>query len=301
MNIYSAIGANKWKTWLIIALFMVFITAIGYVFGKASGYGLSYAGFALILAGVTSFGSYYFSDKLVIATTGAKEIQKKDNPELFHTVENLCIGDGLPMPKIYLMEHEDAPNAFATGRDPKHAAVCVTKGLLDRLNKVELEGVIAHELSHVKNFDTRLMGIVAILVGFVAIFAQIFMRSMFWGNFRRNDRDEGGNIQTIFVLIGIVFAILSPLVATLIQLAVSRKREYLADASGVLLTRYPEGLASALEKISKDPTPVHAASNATAHLFIENPFRGKDTKQWFTSLFDTHPPVADRIRILRSM
>lgn len=300
MNIYSAIAANKWKSWLIMLLFIIFITTLGFVFGKASGYGLSYAGFALILAGVMSFGSYFYSDKLVLATTGARQIKKSDNPELFHIVENLAIGDGIPMPSIYIM-NESAPNAFATGRDPKHAVVCVTTGILQRLNKAELEGVIAHELSHVKNFDTRLMGIVAILVGFVSILANMFMQNLWWGNMRERDRNEKDNVQAIFLIVGIVFAILSPIIATLIQLAVSRKREFLADASGALLTRYPEGLANALEKISKDPTPMKNVSNATAHLFIANPFKGKTAGQWFSSLFDTHPPIEERIKILRSM
>lgn len=299
MNIYNQIAANKWKTMLIMALFMVFITTIGFIFGKASGYGLAYAGFALMLAGLTSIGSYYFSDKIVLASVGAKPIAKEDNPELYNIVENLCIGDGLPMPKIYMMD-TDAPNAFATGRDPKHAIVCVTSGILQRLNKVELEGVIAHELSHVKNYDIRLMGIVAILVGFVAILANIFMNQLWWGGFNRDDR-ENNNAQYIFILIGIVLAILSPIAATLIQLAISRKREYLADASGALLTRYPEGLASALEKIAQYKMPMPQVSDATAQLFIENPLKGKNLGGWFSGLFDTHPPIEERIKILRSM
>ena len=302
MPIYSAISANKWKTILIMLLFVVFITTVGFVFGRATGYGISYAIFAFVLATFSSIGSYYFSDKLVLATVGAKPIKKSDNPQLYRIVENLAIGDGIPTPKIYIMR-EDAPNAFATGRDPKHAVVCVTQGILDRLNHAELEGVIAHELSHVKNFDTRLMGIVAILVGFVAILANIFMNQLWWGNFGGRDRDrEGNNIQSIFILVGIVFAILSPIIATLIQLALSRKREYLADASGALLTRYPEGLASALEKIAAYQRPIASVSNATAQLFIENPLKGKsDSKSWFAGLFDTHPPIEERIRILRSM
>lgn len=299
MNLYNQISSNKWKTWLIMALFMVFITTIGFVFGKATGYGLAYAGFALILAGFTSIGSYYFSDKIVLASVGAKPIAKEDNPELYNIVENLCIGDGLPMPKIYMMD-TDAPNAFATGRDPKHAVVCVTRGILQRLNRVELEGVIAHELSHVKNFDIRLMGIVAILVGFVAILANIFMNQLWWGGFSRDDR-ENNNAQYIFILIGIALAILSPIAATLIQLAISRKREYLADASGALLTRYPEGLANALEKIAQYKSPMPQVSDATAQLFIENPLKGKNLGGWFSGLFDTHPPIEERIRILRSM
>jgi heat shock protein HtpX len=300
MEIYSSISANKTKTWLIIILFVVFSTTIIYVFGKALGYNpVSLIGFALIFAGMTSLGSYYYSDKLVLASTGAKLIEKKDNPTLYRIVENLAIGDGLPLPKIYIM-NEISPNAFATGRDPKHAVICVTTGLLDKLDKVELEGVIAHELSHVKNYDTRLMAIVAILVGFIAIFADFFMRSLWFRSFSRDD-NKSGNIQMIFLAIGIVLAILSPIIATLIQLALSRKREFLADASGSLLTRYPEGLASALEKISQDKNTIKSANNATAQLFIVNPFKGKSAKAFLSSLFNTHPPIEERIKILRSM
>lgn len=300
MNIYNQITSNKWRTWLIMILFVVFITTLGYIFGKASGYGLSFAGFALIIAGFMSWGSYYFSDQLVIATSGAHPLKKSDDPELFHLVENLAIGDGLPMPKIYMME-ESAPNAFATGRDPKHGVVVVTRGLREMMTKSELEGVLAHELSHVKNFDTRLMGVVAILVGFVAILADMFMRSMWWGGFRRDNDREDNQVQALFIILGIIFAILSPIIATLIQLAISRKREFLADASAALLTRYPEGLANALEKLARDKRPTLGATNATAHLFIENPFEGKSAKTWFAGLFDTHPPIEERIKILRSM
>lgn len=285
-------------------LFVVFITTVAYVFGKASGSSaVGYMGFGLILSGIMSIGSYYYSDKMVLATTGARQIAEKDNPELFHIVQNLAIGDGIPMPKLYIMD-DPSPNAFATGRDPQHAAVAVTSGILERLNKSELEGVIAHELSHVKNFDTRLMAITAILVGFIAIIADMFMRNLWWGGGmrRNNERDEADTrLQALFLILGIVFAVLSPIVATLIQLAISRKREFLADASGALLTRYPEALASALEKISSDPRPVHAANNATAHLFIANPFKTATANQWLTSLFNTHPPIEERIKILRSM
>jgi heat shock protein HtpX len=205
------------------------------------------------------------------------------------------------MPKVYIID-DPSPNAFATGRDPNHAAVVATSGLLERLNKAELEGVFAHELSHVKNLDTRLMAVTAILVGFVAILANIFTRSLWWSGGRRRNSDDGDNrLQLLFLVIGIIFALLSPVVATLIQLAVSRKREFLADASGALLTRYPEGLASALEKISSDPRPVRSASNATAHLFIVNPFKQQQAGKWLASLFNTHPPIEERIKILRSM
>lgn len=298
MNIYSEINANKTKTWLIIFLFVIFITTILFVYGRASGYGLSYAGMGLIISGMMGLASYYYSDKMILGMSGAKQIVKKNNPQLFRIVENLCIGAGTPLPKIYII-NDSAINAFATGRDPKHSVVCVTTGILDRLNKVELEGVIAHELSHVRNYDIRLMAIVVILVGLVALLADFFMRSLWFGGNRR--RDDRSNAQGFFLMIGIVLAILSPLIATLIQLAVSRKREFLADASGALLTRYPEGLASALEKIAKDKEPLEAANNATAHLYISNPFKGKIEGSWFANLFNTHPPIEERIKILRSM
>lgn len=297
MNIYSQISSNKTKTLLIVVLFVLFVTTVIYIYAKAAGFGFGIVGIALIISGLMSFGSYYYSDKMILALSGAKQIKKENNPAFFRIVENLCIASGMPMPKIYIM-NDSAPNAFATGRDPKHAVVCATTGILEKLNKVELEGVIAHELSHVKNYDIRLMSIVVILVGLVALLADIFMRSLWFGG--RSDR-ENRNSQSIFLIIGIVFAILSPIIATLIQLAVSRKREFLADASGALLTRYPEGLASALEKIAKDKEPLEAANNATAHLYIVNPFKGKEINNWFSGLFNTHPPIAERIKILRSM
>lgn len=299
MNIYSAISANKNKTWLIMLLFVLIITTIVYVFSKALGYGIGFAGIALVLAGVTSIGSYYYSDKIVLATSGAKQIQKQDHPELFRVIENLCIASGLSMPRIYII-NDASPNAFATGRDPKHAVVCVTTGILDLLNKAELEGVISHELSHIKNYDIRLMGIVAVLVGFIAILSNLFTNQLWFGGFRERE-GRGGGIQNIFLIVGIILAILSPIAATLIQLAVSRKREFLADASGALLTRYPDGLASALEKLANNKQNLKSANNATAHLFIVNPFKGKSGKQLFVSLFETHPPIEERIKILRSM
>lgn len=300
MNIYSAISANKNKTWLIMLLFVLIITTIVYVFSKALGYGIGFAGIALVLAGITSIGSYYYSDKIVLATSGAKQIQKQDHPELFRVIENLCIASGLSMPRIYII-NDASPNAFATGRDPKHAVVCVTTGILDLLDKAELEGVISHELSHIKNYDIRLMGIVAVLVGFIAILSNLFTNQLWFGGFRERDGRGGGGIQNIFLIVGIILAILSPIAATLIQLAVSRKREFLADASGALLTRYPDGLASALEKLANNKQNLKSANNATAHLFIVNPFKGKSGKQLFVSLFETHPPIEERIKILRSM
>lgn len=296
MSIYSQIEYNNRRTWIIMAVFISLITLVAFVFGEASGYGLSYAGIALIISGIMSFFSYYYSDSLILAISGAKQIQEKDDPRLFRTVQNLCIGSGLPMPRIYIID-DTAPNAFATGRDPNHSAVCVTSGLLQKLDKLELEGVIAHELSHIKNYDIRLQSIVVILIGLVTLLADWFMRSLWLGN--RNSRENRGG--GVIILIGIVLAILSPIFATLIQLSISRKRELLADASGSLLTRYPEGLASALVKISKDKEPLEAANNATAHLYIIDPFKGKDAHAWFSNLFNTHPPVEERVKILRSM
>lgn len=273
---------------------MVFFITVSYVLGMSLGYGFSWVGIMLIISGGISFFSFYNSDKLVLAISGAKVADKKGYRTLYTTVENLSIGAGLPMPKVYVVQ-DPSPNAFATGRDPKHATVCVTTGLLEKLNKAELEGVLGHELSHIGNYDTRLMGIVAILVGSIAILADVFFRSM-W--FSGRDNDRRGN--QIFMILGIVFAILAPIAATLIQLAISRRREYLADAAGSLLTRYPDGLADALAKIAADPHPLKHVSNATAHLYIENPFKGK-SKSFLTGLFSTHPPVEDRIRILRAM
>ena len=255
---------------------------------------LGMAGIALVFAGMMSIGSYFYSDKLVLATSGARPATKQQFPKYFRIVENLAIGSGIPTPKIYVI-NDPSPNAFATGRDPKHSVIAATTGLLDMMSETELEGVIAHELSHVKNYDVRLMGVVAVLVGFVAILSDLFIRATFF----RDSDDNRGN--TVFLIIAIVLAILSPIAAMLIQMAVSRKREFLADASGALLTRYPEGLALALEKLKNDKTAPKFASNATAHLFIENPFDNKKVNNFFTGLFNTHPPLEERIKILRSM
>ena len=240
-----------------------------------------------------SFSSYWYSDKIVLALTRANPIEKEDKPELYRVVENLCITAGLPLPKIYILP-EDQSNAFATGRDKNHAVIAVTRGLLEKLDRTELEGVISHELSHIGNKDMLLMTVVVVLVGFVSIITDLFLRSMRFGGFKR--RDNRGGVA-IFALIGLVLVILSPIVAKLIQLAISRKREFLADASGALLTRYPEGLARALEKIAVDKSPLKVASTATAHLYISNPFKEKK----FSSLFMTHPPIEERIKALRDL
>jgi len=243
-----------------------------------------------------SFISYWFSDKIVLAISKAKPLAHNENQELYHIVENLCITAGLPLPKIYLIE-DPAPNAFATGRNPKNAVVAVTTGLLQTLERTELEGVIAHELSHVGNRDILIQTIVVVLVGAISLIANMFMRGRFFGGRRKTSNGEGGQIGAILMIIGLVFLILSPIIAKLIQLAISRKREYLADASGVLLTRYPDGLASALEKISRSPIQLRTANSATAHLYIANPFKGKK----LINLFSTHPPIEERIKRLREM
>lgn len=298
MSVYSQISSNKQKTWLVMFLFTLFITTVAYVFGRANGAGLSFAGLALVISGMFSFASYYFSDRMVLSLSGAHEVMQKDDPELYHVVENLAIAAGLPKPKLYSI-NDNSLNAFATGRDPSHAVVCITAGLRSRLNKAELEGVIAHELSHIQNYDTRLMAVVSIMVGLVAILADFFMRSMWFGRGDRDNRE--GNGGNLFMILGIVFAIFSPIIATLIQLAISRRREFLADANAAYITRYPEGLARALEILAGDKQVGNFANNATAHLFIVDPFKGKDASSWLAGLFNTHPPLEERIKILRSM
>ena len=253
---------------------------------------------AFMFAIVMNFITYWFSDKIVLMMYKAQPAKEEEVPAVYRIVRDIAAKAKLPMPKIYIIPIQ-TPNAFATGRDAKHAVVAVTRGLLEKLEKSELEGVISHELSHIGNKDMLLQTIVVVLVGIVAILSNFFLRISFFGGGRRRDsRDSGGAILAIF---GILAAFLAPIAATLIQLAISRKREFLADASGALLTRYPEGLAKALEKIAKDPNPLRTANNATAHLYIASPFRGEERTNWFTKLFMTHPPVEERIKALREM
>jgi len=240
--------------------------------------------------------SYWRADKIVLAMHRGREVDMRNNPELYRVLENLAITAGLPMPKIYVVP-EAAPNAFATGRDPEHAVVAVTEGLLERLDRSELEGVLSHELSHIGNRDTLLATVVVVLVGFISLLSDMFMRSTMYGE-RRGGRDNGGSV---LILVGLALTILAPISATLIQLAISRKREFLADASGALLTRYPEGLASALAKISADSTPMRTANNTTAHLWVEDPYRINQGVGWFHKLFLTHPPIEERVRALRGL
>lgn len=295
-TLYTQQSANVRKTWFLMAMFFVIVIAIGYFLNWYYGNpAIMYVaiGFALFM----NVASYWWSDKLVISMTGAKEADPRAHYDLIKVVENLSITAGLPMPKVYVVE-DPAPNAFATGRDPKHAVVAATTGLLAILDRTELEGVMAHELSHVGNRDMLVSTVAVVLAGFVAIVADMLMRSMMWGS---GDRDNKAG--AVLMILGIVGIILAPIAAQLIQMAISRKREYLADASGALLTRYPEGLASALEKISAAGRPMRRANNATAHLFIADPFgtEKRTLGQKISNLFQTHPPAADRIRILREM
>jgi len=294
-TLYNQADSNIRKTWFLISGFLVFIILLGWLFSRYfQSPAILYL--AVIFSVLTSFSSYWFSDKIVLSMTRSQPIKEEDNRELFHAVENLCITAGVKMPKIFIMP-EAQPNAFATGRNEEHAVVVVTQGLLQKLNKNELEGVIAHELSHIKNKDMLLQTVVVVLAGIVAMLSNFFLRISFYGR----SSDDNNRAGALLALLGLVAAILAPIAATLIQLAISRKREFLADASGALLTRYPEGLANALEKISTDPTPMRAASNSTAHLFISSPFKGRKGNSWLVKLFMTHPPIEERLAALRGM
>lgn len=298
MITYDHIAKNKRNSILMIFVFLVLIITLGYVFSNIYNQPALLL-VAVVFSLVSSLVSFYFSDSITLALSSAKQIDRQSSPELFNLVENLTITAGLPMPRIYIIE-DTAINAFATGRDPKHGVVCVTTGCLSRLNKTELEGVIAHELSHIGNYDIRVMTLVVVLVGIVTLLSDWLLRAHWLGDRKRDDKTGIG--QYMF-LIGLVLAILSPIIASLIKLSVSRQREFLADSSGALLTRYPEGLASALEKISQDQEPLEAANKATAHLYIANPFKEGFSKGagWFASLFNTHPPIEERIKRLREM
>ena len=289
---YNAISSNIWKSFALVAFFVALITGIGYVFAHALE-SPTILPIAVVVAVISSVGSYYYSDRMVLAVSHAHPATREEHAHLINSVEGLALAAGLPAPSIYVID-DPSPNAFATGRDPKHAVICVTTGLMEKLNRIELEGVIGHEMSHIKDYDIRLMALVAVLAGTVVLMSDWMLRS-FWFRGRRDNR----NGNAIFVLLALVLALLSPLAATVIQLAVSRNREYLADAEGAMLTRYPEGLASALEKIDQAPEPLKEASKATAHLFIANPL--KKTDGFLSSLFSTHPPIEERIRRLRTM
>ena len=298
MTLYTQQSKNIRKTWLLMSVFLIVVVGIGWVFSQIYG-NSSFVVVAVVFSLFMNFFSYWFSDKIVLTMSGARPIKKEEDLELYRIVENLCITAGLKMPKIYMI-NDPSPNAFATGRNQEHAAVAVTSGLRQTLNKNELEGVIAHELSHIGNKDILISTIIVILVGFVALMSDFFLRSQFFRR-GRNNREGGGQIQLIMMFVGIILAILAPIAATLIQLAISRNREFLADASGALLTRYPEGLASALEKISNSQIPLRRINKATAHLYISSPLNGGKSTHWLGKLFMTHPPAEERVKILRGM
>lgn len=288
---YSDIAANKRRTVIILFFFMAFVGLIGWLFSKYLGSSPNIFYGTLIGSAVYALITYFAGARMALAVNGAKQIKKADNPRLWRIIENLSITDGLPMPKVYII-NDPSPNAFATGRDPKRAAVCTTSGLLEIMNDDELQGVFAHELGHIKNYDIRVSMIAFALTAVISLIADIMIQ-MTW--FRGNDNEEGGG--QLFFILGIVAAILAPLVATMIQLAVTRQREYLADATSALTTRYPEGLISALEKIGRSGSALQKQNTATAHLFFANPLKGHS----LTNLFSTHPPIAARIARLRDM
>ncbi len=293
-TLYTHKDANIRKTWLLMTVFLVMVILLGWLFSVVwQSPEILY--FAVGLSFIMNFVAYWQSDKIALAMSGARPASRQSHLELFRVIENLSITAGLPTPRIYIIPGQQI-NAFATGRNPKHAAVAVTEGALAKLNKNELEGVMAHELSHIGNRDILISSVVVVLSGLIAILADWFMRMSFWSH--RDNDSRGG---AILLAVGLAAAILAPLAATMVRMAVSRKREFLADASGALLTRYPEGLASALEKIGREEIPLRTAHNATAHMYISNPFKGKESQNWFTKLFMTHPPIQERVKILRGM
>lgn len=294
---FNEVSKNKTYSFIMFFFFIIIIGALGAVGGLI--YGDVYVGLilALIISVIYSLIAYYSGDSMILSMSGAKEVTKAEYPYLFHTVEGLAIAAGIPKPKCYVIE-DSALNAFATGRDPKNASICVTTGLLNKLNRQELEGVIAHEMSHIKNYDVRFMMLTAVLVGVVVLISDFLLRSFLWGG--KGDKKEGGYLVLIAIVVGLVLAVLAPIITELIKLAISRKREFAADANGAILSRNPSGLASALRKISKDPDPlVDHANKATAHLFISTPFRSQGS--FMANLFSTHPPIQERIKRLETM
>lgn len=297
MTTYNQIDSNKRRSVVLMMFCIALLIGLGYVYSVAMG-DETYSGIwiAVVISLFSTLISYFQGDKIALWSSGARPITEEENKYVYRLVENLCITSGLPVPKIYIMD-DPSINAFATGRKPELASIAITTGAIQKLENEELEGVLAHELSHIQNYDIRFMTLLAVMVGAIVIMADIFLRARFFFGGRRSDNQGGGQVAAVFMLLGIVLAILSPLIAELIKLAVSRKREYLADASGSLLTRYPEGLAKALEKIAADSAPMTRPPHATAHLFFSNPFRGRH----FQKLFSTHPPLEDRVKKLREM
>jgi heat shock protein HtpX len=294
---YEQIASNKRKSFFLILFFLGLIFALAWLFGELTNLGPHGLTLAVVIAVVMTFGSYYSSDKIVLAISRARPVEKKDYPHLYNVVEGLAIAAGLPKPRCYIID-DTAPNAFASGRNPKNSVIVVTSGLLEKLNRAELEGVIAHEMAHIKNYDILVQTLAVVMVGIVALLSDWILRTFLWGGRRRSSKD-GGNVGAIIVVVGLILAIFSPFIAQLIRLAVSRKREFLADANGAFLTRYPPGLASALKKLDADREPLEAANKATAHLYIVNPL--KDIKGTVNKLFSTHPPIQERVAALEQM
>ena len=297
---YEQIARNKWKSVFLVLFFLAFIFLLVWIFEEMAGWGTEGLVLAVAIALAMTIGNYYWSDKIVLAISRARPVEKRDYPYLYNVVEGLAIAAGIPAPRCYIID-DTAPNAFASGRNPRNAVIVVTKGLIEKLNRLELEGVIAHEMSHIKNYDVLVQTLTVVMVGVVALLSDWMLRTFLWGGGRRRggDKGKGGGGAAIFVAVGLVLAILSPLISQLVHLAVSRKREFLADASGALITRYPPGLASALRKIAADREPLEAANKATAHLYIVNPL--KDIKGAVNKLFSTHPPIEERIAALEKM
>ncbi|TSC87314.1 MAG: Protease HtpX [Microgenomates group bacterium Gr01-1014_16] len=306
VNVYESVDANKRKSALVVVFFTLFIILASFFIAKGMaayyGYestGLEFTGIALVISGVMSFASYYWSDKIILGLSGARPADRKRDFNFYTVTQNMSLAASLPMPRLYVIE-DTAMNAFATGRDPTHAVICATTGILNKLDRTELEGVIGHELSHVANYDIRLMSIVTVLVGLITLLGDWFLRASFFGRSSRDRDDRGAGV--IFIVVGLLFALLSPIIAQLIQLAISRRREFLADASSVKLTRQPSGLISALKKLGVDHEPLEAANKATAHLYIVNPLKNlHDSVGWFAGLFNTHPPLSERIKTLELM
>jgi heat shock protein HtpX len=309
-NIYEVQAANKRKSNLVVIGFFIFTILAVYVLGRAFGYYLGFqtsalgmVGIALILSGFMTFFSYYYSDRIVLTISGAKPADRENYFDFYTVTQNLALASGITMPRLYVI-NDSAPNAFATGRNPDNAVICATTGLLDKLDRTELEGVIAHEMTHVLNYDVRLMSLVSVMVGLIALLGDWFLRMQWIGSGRRRGEDEGGAAAVIFLIIGLFFAIMAPVIANLIKLAISRRREFMADAGSVKLTRQPSGLINALLKISSDEEPLEAANKATAHMYIVNPFKegiGNKSVARFSNLFNTHPPIQDRIAALEKM
>lgn len=298
---YEQISSNKRKSVFLIFFFLVLIFLLSWVFAQLFEFGRYAYVLAIVIAVVMTFGSYFASDKLVLAVSKAKPVSKQDYPHLYNVVEGLTLAAGLPKPRCYIID-DSAPNAFASGRNPKNAIVVVTTGLLEKLNRVELEGVIAHEMAHIKNYDILVQTLAVVMVGVIALLSDWILRSFFWGRrgrSRSSSRDRGGDIGSIIAIVGVILAIFSPFIAQLLRFSISRKREFLADANGALLTRYPPGLASALKKLDADREPLEVANKATAHLYIVNPL--KDLKGKTNKMFSTHPPIEERVSALENM